>query len=604
MVGLWVESNLDGAAMELYAPRQSMSADTRSDYTARLESLLAHRRFVWVVVVLAVLLGLPTLDTGLIADDLSQYRFLRGHHTGQGHGRWWDMFVLIENSPRRTVGMRTSGRYPWWVDPEIRVAFFRPMTVVTHHVDHWLWPKTIWLMHLHNVAWHAAASAVAWAVARRLVSRPAVAGIVGVVYVLSFSHAVPVAWLAHRNGLTSTFWALAALLAHVHWRQGKKKSAGVAAPLLLLVSLLSAEAGIVAIAFLVSYEAFYSSSPLVERARALLPALVCVLVWRMVYTGMGYGSYASGGYIDPVADPVSFLVHMPSRYAALLGVSASAPFIFGFPLGGWIVLTGGVVVIVVIFVVRHGEGAARFGVLAVLIGCVPLTASLPGNRILILTSFGSALVFAEILGCWLLTPGGSPLRLIAGVWVGAVHVLAPPLASVVLAERLVGLNFEEGAIHVYGPDLPDEGLDRKGLVILHAPNYPSTNQLPDVRETRGLSRPNFLWILHSGEIVPTVTRIDQRTLELHEPKEGWPAGVLGSSWRNVSRAPFEVGDTVKTIDYKVTVMEVDEDRAIRVQFEFRTHLDHPSFVWADWSGDEFIPVDARCLGVQDCVASP
>ena len=72
-----------------------------------------------------------------------------------------------------------------------------------------------------------------WAVARRLVSSPRVAGLAGLVYALSFTHVVPWSWLAHRNGLVSSFFALACILAHIHWRAEGKRWAAVAAPMLL-----------------------------------------------------------------------------------------------------------------------------------------------------------------------------------------------------------------------------------------------------------------------------------------------------------------------------------------------------------------------------------
>ena len=103
--------------------------------------------------------------------------------------------------------MRTSGRYPWCVDPELGITFFRPLSAATHQLDYWLWPGSAWLMHAHSLVWHAGVCAMGWAVARRLVTQPRVAGLAGLVYALSFTHVVPWSWLAHRNGLVSTFFA-------------------------------------------------------------------------------------------------------------------------------------------------------------------------------------------------------------------------------------------------------------------------------------------------------------------------------------------------------------------------------------------------------------
>lgn len=62
---------------------------------------------------------------------------LRAHHEDRSQTPWWDMVVLVEHSPRKTIGMRTSGKYPWWVDPELRIAFSPTGDGRYHHFDHW-----------------------------------------------------------------------------------------------------------------------------------------------------------------------------------------------------------------------------------------------------------------------------------------------------------------------------------------------------------------------------------------------------------------------------------------------------------------------------------
>src|SRR5690606_4922719 len=123
----------------------------------QLARLAADRRSLWLVLALALAVALPTLDAGLIGDDVAQQRFIAAQldrptaSPDAGAVRWWDMFVLVEGEAERTLGMRLAGRYPWWVDPDLRIRFFRPLSVATHHVDHWLaralWPGSVWPMH-------------------------------------------------------------------------------------------------------------------------------------------------------------------------------------------------------------------------------------------------------------------------------------------------------------------------------------------------------------------------------------------------------------------------------------------------------------------------
>jgi hypothetical protein len=536
---------------------------------------------------LAIVLGLPTLDIGLVGDDLAQYLFLRGQHDGSSDAPWWNMFALVEGPRERTIGMRTSGRYPWWVDPDLRVVFFRPLTVATHHLDHWLWPQTFWLMHLHNVLWHALACGLAWALARRVSSSPMAAGLAALVYTVSFSHVVPFSWLADRNGLVSTTFALASLLAHDAWRRDSSKLGAVASPVLLLLALLGAEAGLVTIAFLIAYALLLDDASWGRRVLSLLPALVVIITWRAAYDAMDFGATHSGGYWDPGRDPLGFAANFPLRYLWLLAVSVSPPLVGGVPPLAWLALTITNAVVVSVFLLRAPSRPARFGAVAAMLGCIPLTASLPADRLLILTSFGMALVFGELLARWL--PGEAiARRRIGAVFVAFVVILTPIITGPLVASRFDELGPADGEIPAYAPELSDEGLDRKGLIIVHAANYANASQLPQTRQARGRVAPNFLWLLHDGPEPPEVRRLDDRTLELRAPN-GWPGSHFSAYWRSSTQLPFRVGETVKTLDFVATVKEVEAGKATLVEFRFRTRLEHPSFAWVIWVGDEFEP---------------
>jgi len=557
-----------------------------------LGRLLADRRFVWIVVGLAFVLGLASLDNGLLADDHVHYRLLVAHSAGTSDAPWWDLFVLVEHDPKRTIGTRTSGRYPWWVDPDLHIAFFRPLSAASHHLDHRLWPSSGVLMHAHNLAWHAAACAMAWALARRLVSDPRVAGLAAIIYTLSFTHVLAWSWLANRNALVSTFFALAGLLAHVRWRAEGKRGGAVAAPLLLGAALLSAEGAVVALGFLLAYELVVSQDRPRARLLALVPALLIVFAWRMVYDQLGYGTFGSGGYIDPVGEPLAFLQALPTRYAALLGLSVSAPFLPGLPLMLWIASAVSVGLIVLTFLVSPASkrGAARFGALATALACVPLAASIPVDRLLVLASFGVALVCAELLDAWLLCRR-SLTHMLAAAWVGLLHIAVPGVVGVYVSghiEQVLQLHNR-----AYGPELPNDGLSKKALIVLHTPNYPAADNLGANRTLRGLAPPNFSWILHAGPTPPELVCVDEQTIELRDSSSGWPGAGFSAQFRNVASKPFEVGETVRTIDYVATVVEVDEGRATAVRFEFRARLDHASFVWARWAGDEFVRSSPR-----------
>ena len=544
---------------------------------ARIREVIAHPRVLWVVVLWALILAAPTLGTGLFGDDYPQAEFLTASREGTTSARWWDMFVFADGV--HDEELRARGRLPWWTDPELRVAFFRPLTVVTHQLDHRLWPERLWAMHLHSMLWYALACGLAWVVARRLSTSKTAAGVAALVYASAFGHLVPVGWLAHRNALVVTVFALLAILAHDHWRRDGSGWAGVLAPAALSLALLSGEAGIVTVAFLLAYAVTFDSAPWVRRVLALAPSVLVVIGWRVLLVTLGYGVVGSGAYVDPLGDVQGFLAAFPARYGTLLMLSVSPPFLPEAPPVLWWAATLIMLGACLVFVVRVPNRAARFGVLSVVLGVVPMTASVPFERLLALTSFGVALVWGELIDGWLLTPAVARRRQAAAVIVVVVHLMVSPAAFLWRGAWL-------GKLH--GKAIPDEtwlasdSLERETVVVLHTQNYLGIEYLPYSRRARSLPNPAVFLVLHSGPESPQVTRIDDHTLELSAPR-GWPGDPAAEFWRSPSRRPFVVGEQIATDVHVATIEAVDADgRAARVRFRFVAPLEHPSLRWAFW----------------------
>lgn len=548
---------------------------------SRLRELLGHRRSLWLVLVVAILVALPTLDVGLIGDDLPQAEFLAAQRDATSAARWWDMFVLVSGPRAHNEQLRSLGQLPWWVDPDLRVAFFRPLSVATHQLDHRVWPGAVWAMHLQSIFWYAAACMLVWVVARRLSSSCAAATIASLVYAVSFGHLVPVGWLAHRNGTISAVFSLLAILAHDRWRRDHDRLAGLLAPVALIAALLAGEAGVVTLAFLLAYALILDRGTLATRAMSLAPSLVVVVLWRVLYDALGYGVTGSGAYLDPVADPGGFLAALPERTFALLAFCVSPPFVPEFPAILWWVLTLVLVAITAVFVARVERPAARFGVLAAALGCIPLTASVPFERLLVLTSFGIALAWGELIDAWSLSgPATRSARAAAGLVV-LVHLVISPLAFVARGRELDQMRLTEASFtEAAWPGSPTSA--GKTVVIVHTPNYLGFETLPRTLAADGLAGPERLWVLHAGVAPARIERLDDHTLELRAPL-GWPADLVTTFWRSPTGAPFVVGDRIETRDFTAVIEEVESGKATRVVFRFELPLDDPARVWVQWS---------------------
>ena len=563
-----------------------MGAQTES-LSDRLRVWLGGPRVFVLVALLALLLGLPTLDVGLIGDDLGQQGFLRRALAGEVGGRWWDMFVLVDSDAARTTGMRTAGRMPWWVDPELHIAFFRPASAATHLLDQWAWPNSPAAMHLQSVLWYVLACVLATALGRRLASSPAIGGLAGLTWCLMVSHASALGWLAQRNGLLATVGGFACLLAHDRWRREGWRPGALLAPLALLAALLGAELGICTLGGLIAYALVLDRGQPGSRVLSLLPCVAVVVVWRLGYDALGYGAHGSAAYLDPVRDPLGFLAALPERLTWLTALSFAPPLVIDIPIVLWSLLVAGLGCALIGFVIvrRRSDEGRRAGaaLLGSLLGLIPLVASVPGERVLLLTSFGVALAIAELLGAWS-KARSLALRTVAGV-VATVHLALALIVFSFGSREFDQLAFE-GEAPPRGIGLPNAGLERRGLVIVHARDHLSASHLPLARVGHGLAAPNFTWILHTGPDEPEIVRIDDRTLELHD-HEGWLREPFAAYFRNVHTLPFEVGDEVRTLDFVAKVIEVEAGTPTRVQFRFRATLEHPSLVFAYWDGDDF-----------------
>ena len=101
-------------------------------------------------VIVALVLLCFSLDTGLSADDYVHELIARGSDAIPGFIRApWDMYRFADK-PFTAMLMR-EGVLGWWEDPDAKLAFFRPLSALTHILDSALWPNSGVLMHLHTL---------------------------------------------------------------------------------------------------------------------------------------------------------------------------------------------------------------------------------------------------------------------------------------------------------------------------------------------------------------------------------------------------------------------------------------------------------------------
>jgi len=219
-----------------------------SKYAERIRHWLASDKLPVVLAGIAIFLTLRVVGTGFVFDDYIQRDILL-RQTGwtlqdafvPGRG----MFSFFNGDSEQTQLAMESGIFPWWTFGELRMAFLRPLTEITHRLDYRLWPDSPALMHAHNLLWFGIMIFTAAVLYRKLMTPMWVAGLAAFLYAVDDAHGVPAGWLANRNALIAAVFGFMTLIIHDRWRRDGWKTGVVIGPVCLLLGLFSAEAAIV-----------------------------------------------------------------------------------------------------------------------------------------------------------------------------------------------------------------------------------------------------------------------------------------------------------------------------------------------------------------------
>jgi hypothetical protein len=241
---------------------------------------LTHRTLPVILAGIALVLTARTVKNGLIFDDYVQREILlRRSDWAVEDASLTGMFSFLNGDPERTKRAMESGALGWWTLEELRLAFFRSLTEVTHWLDYRLWPNSPSLMHIHNLFWFGIMIAVATVLYHKIMRPTWVAGFAAVLYAVDEAHGGPAGWIANRNALIATVFGIITLIVHDRWRHEGWKAGMLVGPVCLVLGLLSAEAALATIAYLVAYEIFLVRGSLRRKIAGVVPYVVVAISW-------------------------------------------------------------------------------------------------------------------------------------------------------------------------------------------------------------------------------------------------------------------------------------------------------------------------------------
>lgn len=581
----------------------------------RITRLLAWRGFPFLVIALALvaLCQVLTLDTA--ADDWLHQ--LYGAPTAQLEGlspRPWNIFVFADGDPASNHAMIDAGVFPWWTDPQAKLAFFRPLAVFFARLDSWLWADHPIMMHIHSLLWFAFAIYALGQCYRRWIGDsipqwgPAIAGLALWIFALDDARGPTVGWIANRNALIALALGASTLWIHARSLQSDAQPGdkGVALGLWGL-ALLAGESALGYLGYLIGHAIWLQKGSKISRLLTVSPYLALALAYVALRHTLGYGSFSSDFYLSPLTNPWGYLeqswIRIPTLLASsLAGIWSDIPAGLGTAYPSSLVylipaclFAAGLVIYFAWPYWRDEPVAKAFG-LGVLGAIFLCAATFPADRILAPVSLGVSAMLAIAIwrGC----------ALAQGLWsrrgaAWALVLIHVVLAPAFLPARSLSMNYATRPITRVHQSLPsDDALEDHTLVLLNPPSDPQASYFMIYRVAKGLARPKrFRW-LSAGSTPLSVTRLDAQTLRLVQG-DGFLPGMSERMLRSQDR-PFSVGDEVDLQGLRVTVEALTPDgRPAQVRYHFDRPLEDPHFLWARWEGDKFVPYQPPRVGAPD-----
>ncbi|MHC4629756.1 MAG: hypothetical protein ACYS9C_00635 [Planctomycetota bacterium] len=527
--------------------------------------------------------------------------------------------------------LRDYGLLPWWTQQGYLSSQWRPADSFTHWLDYQLFPDSAALIHVHSLLWFSAVILLVTSLYRQLMKPYWVAGLAALLYLLDDSNYVSASWICNRHLPIALVLAISCLLAYHRWRTTDSLAAAVVSHLCLLGSLLATEGAVAIFAYLFAYAVIVDHGSWLRRALSLVPAVLIIVLWRIVYSALGHGAYGSAFIIDPAREPLRFAGAVLERAPILLfaqwGGPPSATFSFArdslrtpFWLSAVVFL---ILVLIVLWPMLRRNRLARFWLTAMLLSTLPICATLPMNRNLLFVAIGAFGLMAQFIGSlWTKEEPLAKMRLWRVLaWVFCIYFL---LAHVLFAtvgrvatQQMINFSRKEFDSTMQVGEL--DGVENQDLIIVNAPNPFSLFYLPTYRAHNRQSLPRTIRTLAPGFRPIEVVRTGEKTLllraksgnllscrQIHDFHFVYFYRTFNNGFRD-DRSPMHAGDKVVLHPLTVEVVAVDSnDRPTEVLFSFVVSLADPSLRWLvwDWDKELYKPFIVPAIGQKSELVGP
>ncbi len=599
-------------------------AQTRTRTRTRAPNLfqrwLEHPRLPAMLALGAVLVMSPALKLGLVADDLPQRMVAlppdrvppRIYDTGipLDSGSFStvlrDYFLGNYRDPQAGVLARNYGLLPWWTLDSLRLGLWRPVTAFTHWLDYQLYPDSPALMHAQNIAWFVAVVFLVTVIYRKLMGPGWAAGLAGLLFLLDGNTFLPVAFVANRGFILSLCLGLACLYQHHQWRAEQRRSGLIWSGVFLALAVFANEGGASTLAFLFAYALVLEPGPVRRRALTVLPALLVIVLWRIVYTLYGSGVFHVGGYIDPSKEPLLFAREVLPRAVVLLSgqLTHLAPDLMLAvkpslqPLATALCAVPLVAALAVFAPWLRRDKTAMFWLAVMLLAAIPAATVVPLGKNLGYVAVGAYGLIASFLAglfnqpAWL--PASLSYRILA--WTTAALLVLAHGPGAVAGRLLVtvglgpALQALDRVLDIGNPP-GEEAMD---VIVINSPSMLALAYVPFAKAYAHQPLPRTLRTLAPGCTSFEIERTDEKTLVIQAKAPNifacddvgpvHPLYAVRFSNVFLGELEFKQGERLDRGDLVVEILELDAAKLpCRVAFRFNASLDSPRFHWLQFN---------------------
>ncbi len=571
-----------------------------------LDRFLNSRWCIWIAALVGMLLVAPTINMGLMGDDYLHWSLLTGRSANPQPGSFYGLFTFANGNAQVNQAMVDSGQLVWWASDTLKIAFWRPLAELSQKLDYLLWPDSPAIMHIHNLILYGLMILLTGKLFLELETDQKQAGLATVLFSGNMLHVFAVAWLASRNQMLCGVLLVLTILAYHRWRQRSSALHGLLAALCLVLGLLSAEAAIQTVGYLVAYALFLEpGKPLGARLKALLPFILIVLAWKATHSHLGYGSFGSPGYIDPTSSVGRFagslVLRLPVLMAAQwLGVSSMmfeqldrpTQYLYAGAATAALLMLG-------YLMARLGAlrtPLARFYVLGAILSLVPACAGYPFDRLTVNADIGvSGMLALVLLSVWArrkqLTGWRAGSAKYTILLIGFVHLIIFPVAT--LASSIMMKTLNKAGEDMAALALPEADTTQpQHYLLLNPPAGEAVYYFPLTRQYHGMHNPTSMRALGPNNQAMTLSRVDDNTLRLHVP-----GGYRSTIARDARIQPFKAGDTARMAGIQVTVEAITADQVpATVLFRFPDSVQSPHWQFFAWQEDGVRRVQPPAVG--------